>query len=84
LSQGRGINTEFSYPVGEPMRLEAVFSHGGHLHLHDTPLSVDQHIATLDHGRVIVRATVENTAQLRWWLLGFAELVEVSAPADLR
>jgi hypothetical protein len=65
LSQGRGINGEFSYPVGVPRRLEAVFSHGVHLHLHDTPLSVDQHIAALDRGRVTVRVTVENTAELR-------------------
>jgi hypothetical protein len=84
LLQGRGINGEFSYPVGEPRRLEAVFSHGAHFHLHDTPLNVDQHIAALDRGRVTVRATAENTAELRWWLLGFAELVEVLAPADLR
>jgi len=75
---------EFSCPVGKPMRLKAVFSHGAHLHLHDTPLSGDQHITILDHDRVIVRATVENTAERRWWLLGFGELVEVLAPANLR
>ena len=75
---------EFSYPVGEPIRLEAVFSHGAAFHLHDTPLSADQVLTELDHERVLLRATVENTAELRWWLLGFGELVEVLAPADLR
>jgi predicted DNA-binding transcriptional regulator YafY len=75
---------EFSYPVGEPMRLEAVFSHGAGFHLHDTPLSADQVLTELDHERVLLGATVENTAELRWWLLGFGELVEVLAPADLR
>jgi predicted DNA-binding transcriptional regulator YafY len=75
---------EFAYPVGEPMRLEAVFCHGAHLHLQDTPLSADQVMTALDDERVLVRATVENTAELRWWLLGFGELVEVLAPADLR
>jgi predicted DNA-binding transcriptional regulator YafY len=75
---------EFSYPVGEPMCLEAVFSHGAAFHLHDTPLGADQVLTELDHERVVVRATVENTAELRWWLLGFGELVEVLAPADLR
>jgi predicted DNA-binding transcriptional regulator YafY len=75
---------EFSYPVGEPIHLEAVFSRGAHLHLHDTPLSADQVLTELDHERVLVRATVDNTAELRWWLLGFGELVEVLAPADLR
>jgi predicted DNA-binding transcriptional regulator YafY len=41
-------------------------------------------LTKLDHERVLARATVENTAELRWWLLGFGELVEVLAPADLR
>jgi predicted DNA-binding transcriptional regulator YafY len=73
-----------AYPVGEPMRLEAVFRHGAHLHLHETPLSTDQVLTALDDERVLLRATVDNTAELRWWLLGFGELVEVRAPADLR
>jgi predicted DNA-binding transcriptional regulator YafY len=75
---------EFSYPVGEPIRLEAVFSHGAAFHLHDTPLSADQVLTELDRERMLLCATVENTAELRWWLLGFGELVEVLAPADLR
>jgi predicted DNA-binding transcriptional regulator YafY len=75
---------EFAYLVGEPIRLEAVFRCGAHLHLQDTPLSADQVLTKLDHERVLARATVENTAELRWWLLGFGELVEVLAPADLR
>jgi predicted DNA-binding transcriptional regulator YafY len=75
---------EFSSPVGEPMRLEAVFSHGAAFHLHDTPLNVDQVIAELDDERVLLRATVANTADLRWRRLGFGERVEVRAPADLR
>ena len=75
---------EFSYPVGEPIHLEAMFRHGAAFHLHDTPLSADQVITELDDERVLVRATVENTAALRWWLLGFGELIEVLAPADLR
>ena len=41
-------------------------------------------LTALDDERVLVRATVENTAELRWWLLGFGELVEVLAPAALR
>jgi predicted DNA-binding transcriptional regulator YafY len=41
-------------------------------------------LTELDHERMLLRATVENTAELRWWILGFGELVEVLAPADLR
>jgi predicted DNA-binding transcriptional regulator YafY len=55
---------EFSYPVGEPLHLEAMFSYGAAFHLHDTPLSADQVLTELDDERVLVRATVENTAEL--------------------
>jgi predicted DNA-binding transcriptional regulator YafY len=74
----------FAYPVGEPIALEAVFRAGAHRHLHDTPLSADQVITELGDDRVLVRATVNNTEELRWWLLGFGEFVEVLAPAALR
>jgi predicted DNA-binding transcriptional regulator YafY len=75
---------EFSYPVGETRRLEAVFSHGAVFHRHDTALRAAQVITEQDDDRVRVGATVDNTAELRWWLLGVGELVEVLAPADLR
>jgi predicted DNA-binding transcriptional regulator YafY len=75
---------KFSYPVGEPIRVEAAFSHGAAFHLHDTSLSDDQHITELDAERVILHAIVDNTSELRWWLLGFGEQVEVLAPAELR
>lgn len=35
-------------------------------------------------GRALVRATVADTTQLRWWLLGFGEKVEVLKPKRLR
>jgi predicted DNA-binding transcriptional regulator YafY len=37
-----------SFPVGEPIRLEAVLSRGAAFHLHDAPLSADQQLADLD------------------------------------
>jgi predicted DNA-binding transcriptional regulator YafY len=75
---------EFAYPVGEPIRLEAVFSRGAAFHLSETPLSADQRVTALDDAHVVVYATVENTAELRWWLCGFGAEVEVLAPEDLR
>jgi predicted DNA-binding transcriptional regulator YafY len=35
-------------------------------------------------GWVRVQATVPDTAQLRWWLMGFGEGVEVLEPVSLR
>ena len=53
-------------------------------HLHETPLAEDQRIGDEADGRVRVRATVADTPQLRWWLLGFGDAVSVQAPAELR
>lgn len=38
----------------------------------------------LGDGVLTVAASVPETAQLTWWLLGFGENVEVLAPAELR
>ena len=39
---------------------------------------------SLDNGKIYVKATVSDTAQLRWWLLGFGAQVEVISPKKLR
>ena len=53
-------------------------------HLRDTPLSLDQQIEQDQTSWVTVQATVPDTAQLRWWLLGFGDQVEVLEPSSLR
>jgi len=53
-------------------------------HLWETPLCPDQQITELADGRLEVRATVTDSLQIRWWLLGFADGVEVMAPRALR
>jgi len=53
----------FSCSVGEPIRVEAMFSRGAALHLHETPLIADQHIAELDKEGAILHATVDNTVE---------------------
>ena len=54
--------------------------------LHDTPLSDDQKIITVDDDLdiKIVSATVSDTWELRWWVLGFGSQVEVISPKILR
>lgn len=74
----------FQYPMGDNIQLEAIFERGAAAHLYETPLSADQVIEAVGDDRVRVRATVRETAQLEWWLLGFGDLVEVSAPMELR
>jgi predicted DNA-binding transcriptional regulator YafY len=53
-------------------------------HLLETPLSADQDVRECEAGVHEVTATVPDTAQLAWWLLGFGDQVEVLAPAHLR
>lgn len=68
-------------PIKLVLRMEAPAA----AHLNDTPLSEDQVIAAdLQEGWVRITATVHDTSQLGWWLLGFGDQVEVLAPAPLR
>jgi predicted DNA-binding transcriptional regulator YafY len=53
-------------------------------HLWETPLSLDQEIEPDTSGWVHLQATVPDTAQLRWWLRGFASEVEVLEPIAIR
>ncbi len=69
---------------GERIRLEARFLADAAQHLYETPLSEDQVIATDGDSWVRLTATVANTPQLSWWLLGFGNTVEVLEPVKLR
>lgn len=74
---------EFQYPVGSMIKLKAIFDREAASHLYETPLSEDQVIEDVDAGRVVVTATVQDTQQLMWWLLGFGEEVVVVDPKNL-
>ena len=72
------------WSMTKPITLVAAFSPEAGLHLQETPLSEDQVIERLPDGRLEVRASVLETQQLVWWLLGFGDGVEVLAPQELR
>ncbi len=67
-------------PIGLVLSVDASIAQ----HLRERPLSRDQIITALDGGRSRVEATLVDTAELRWWLLGFGGSVEVLQPASLR
>jgi predicted DNA-binding transcriptional regulator YafY len=75
---------EYAKPEGNKIRLVALFSAGAADHLAETPLSEDQVLNPKKDGRVEVAATVMDSGQLRWWLLGFGDYVEVVKPKKLR
>ncbi len=75
---------EPDYALGDAFRLEALFTEEAAFHLRERPLAPDQALERHPDGRVRLTATVQDTQQLRWWLLGFGDQVEVLAPAPLR
>ena len=69
---------------GRKVRLSARFKAEAAEHLYETPLAIDHKLEPEEGGWVRVSATVQDTPQLVWWLLGFGDQVEVLAPAALR
>jgi predicted DNA-binding transcriptional regulator YafY len=76
---------EFGYLKGDgPVRLELDFRRKAIAHLRECALSTDQTITDLGDDWFRVAATVMDTAELRWWLLGYGDQIKVIAPASLR
>jgi len=69
---------------GDLIKLEALVDPAIADHLDETPLAMDQSLVLAAGARKRLKATVINTPQLRWWLLGFGEGVEVLRPKSLR
>lgn len=79
------ISKELSFPVGEDIFLKARFSDPYDIQrLEEAPVSVDQKIHKLNGGMFELTATLADTFQLRWWLRGYGDEVEVLAPEALR
>lgn len=74
----------FDYLVGGDFNIELLFHENAALHLAETPLSANQVLSSTRDGRTRLKATVQNTDRLRWWIRGFGSYVEVVKPAQLR
>ena len=68
----------------EPIHLELRCTDWVAAHLAETPLAADQKIEPEADGWVRLTATVNDTRQLQWWLLGQGAGVEVCEPLALR
>ena len=78
-------NQNIGYLISvKPIKLEAIFQPMAGFHLTETPIIKDQQLEQLRDGRYKLIATLANTSQLRWWLLGFGGQVEVVKPKSLR
>jgi predicted DNA-binding transcriptional regulator YafY len=68
-----------------PVRLVLEMDATAAQHLQEARLSEDQTVQASDNEEwVILSATVADTDQLRWWLRGYGDQVEVLEPSDLR
>ncbi len=74
----------FGQELDKKIRLKALFTRGAAQHLRESPLCENQKITDRKDGRVLIEAEVADTAQLRWWLLGFGSQVEVLSPKKHR
>jgi predicted DNA-binding transcriptional regulator YafY len=75
----------FAYPVSQhTIELEALFEANAAVHLTERPLSKNQRLTSQKDGRVLLQATVKDSLELHWWLLGFGDKVEVLTPKALR
>jgi predicted DNA-binding transcriptional regulator YafY len=61
------------------LRLKTVWAK----HLEETPMTGDQELTQLDDGWTVVKATVPDTSQIRWWLRGFGSDLIVDGPDSL-
>jgi len=68
----------------KPINIEVLFEASSGFHLTETPVSKNQQLVKLENGKFLLKALLANTEQLRWWLLGFGDRVEVIKPKSLR
>ncbi len=72
----------FGFGEGDRIKLVFLIDKEAGRHLLETPLSADQEV--VDRGdRLELTANVVDSAQLKWWLRGFGDAVEVRQPAAL-
>ena len=74
----------FDYSSGEKIALMARFDAYAGKALLETPLTPEQTHEILEDGRIEIRASINDSEQLRWWLMGFGRGVEVIAPENLQ
>ena len=75
---------DYAQELSNTIKLTVYFEPSAGSHLLETPLSEDQKIVHKRDGRLEINATVNDSMQLRWWLLGFGDKVEVVKPKKLR
>ena len=75
----------FAYLVSKnQLKLKVRFENAAAFHLQESRLSADQKLKQVGKDHVQLTATVADSSEIRWWLLGFGDQVEVLGPKKLR
>ena len=75
----------FDFPQSEgTIQLKCLFDSYVAKHLEESPINHTQTLILQNDGRTLLMADVEDTAQLRWWILAFGDQVKVAEPEGLR
>ena len=84
LDQGSlGFGRTYPIPVGKLLKLNAFFEKKAGERLLETPVKADQELVREKDGYRL-KAQVEFSAQLVWWLLSYGNNVEITGPPELR
>ncbi|WP_298135495.1 WYL domain-containing protein [Acidiferrobacter sp.] len=75
---------QMGFGNGKMVHLELLLEADAARHLAETPLSTNQRLTPMPDGRIRIQATLPETEQLRWWILGFGEKAEVIRPRRMR
>lgn len=75
---------ELEFAIGGDIKLKASVSKHVAFHLEERPLHADQKLTAADNDSWLLEVTVQDTNELRWWLMGFGENVEILEPVELR
>ncbi|MCX7091990.1 MAG: WYL domain-containing protein [Methylobacter sp.] len=70
--------------IGDNIELELLIDEEVAIHLRESKLTEGQQMTLRDNGLSHFKAYVRDTGQLRWWLWGFAEQIEILKPETLR
>jgi len=74
----------FDFLIGDEIDLELKIDEEVAIHLRESKLTENQKITAQEDGTSLFTARIKDTGQLRWWLLGFADQIEVLKPIALR
>lgn len=77
-------NGNLSFPKDSKITLELKVSYVEGYHLLETPIHPEQEVSYPDPHHFIVKARVNHTEELKWWLMSLSDISEVIAPISLR